>query len=126
MEDSTDGMFAVAGACSGMRSLMAFVALGLAMAYMTRRPLWHRIALAVLVVPVALACNILRVIITGSFQMYGHSELASGTPHTVLGLLMFALGFSVYSLILWGLDHIFVEDNEDGPGDQSQTTGVAS
>ncbi len=125
MEDGTNSMFAAAGACSGMRSLMAFVALGLAMAYMTRRPLWHRIALAVLVVPVALTCNILRVIITGSLQMYGHSELASGTPHTVLGLLMFALGFAMYSLILWGLDHIFVEDTRgDADGQAGDAEGL--
>ncbi len=123
MEDGRDGMFAVAGACSGMRSLMAFVALGLAMAYMTRRPLWHRVALALLVVPVALACNILRVIITGGFQMYGHSELASGTPHTLLGLLMFGLGFALYSAILWGLDHVFVEDDDGGTAGQAQDAG---
>lgn len=126
MEDGTDGGFAVAGACSGMRSLMAFVALGLAMAYVTRRPLWHRVALAVLVVPVAISCNILRVIVTGSFQMYGHSELASGTPHTILGLLMFALGFMMYSVILWGLDHIFVEETEGDADRESRATGAVS
>jgi len=125
MEDGTEGMFAVAGACSGMRSLMAFVALGLAMAYMTRRPLWHRVALAALVVPVALMCNILRVIITGGFQMYGHSELASGTPHTLLGLLMFGLGFAMYLAILWGLDHIFVEDDDDDMNGQARDVGVS-
>ncbi len=113
MESGAHGSFTVAGACSGMRSLMAFVALGLAAAYMTPRPTWHRILMALCVVPVALTCNILRVIITGSLQMYGYPELATGTPHTILGLVMFAVGFGVYSGILWVLDHLVVEADDE-------------
>jgi exosortase len=115
MKGGRSGSFTVAGACSGMRSLMAFVALGLAMAYFAPRPTWHRIAMAVFVVPVAVFCNILRVVITGGLQMYGHPELASGTPHTILGLLLFGLGFAMYLGVLWVLDHLFSEEPEQ-PG----------
>ena len=110
MQGGREGTFTVAGACSGMRSLMAFVALGLAVAYMTDRPMWHRAALAILVLPIALFCNVLRVIITGGLQMYGHGEFAAGTAHTILGLLMFALGFALYLCVLWVMDHLFVEE----------------
>lgn len=110
MQGGDSGAFTVAGACSGMRSLMAFVALGLALAYMTARPTWQRVAMAVFVVPVALLCNILRVIITGCLQMYGHEDLAKGTPHTLLGLIMFAFGFVLYMGLLWILDHLVVEE----------------
>lgn len=114
MEGGHSGTFTVAGACSGMRSLMAFVALGLVIAYMSERPMWHRIVLCTCVVPVAVFCNILRVIITGAFQMYGHDELAAGSSHAMLGLLMFALGIAIYLAVLWVLDHLFV-DEADGP-----------
>jgi exosortase len=107
--------FTVAGACSGMRSLMAFVALGLAMAYFTPRPAWHRVTMALAVVPVALLCNVIRVIVTGTFMMYGYGDLASGTPHMILGLLTFGLGFAIYFGVLWMLDHLFVE-GEGPPG----------
>jgi len=110
MAGGRDGAFTVANACSGMRSLMAFVALGLALAYMTPRPTWQRLAMAVFVVPVALLCNILRVIITGSLQMYELKDLAKGTPHTILGLIMFAFGFVLYMGLLWILDHLVVEE----------------
>ena len=114
------GTFTVAGACSGMRSLMAFVALGLATAYFTPRPAWHRVAMAVLVVPVALFCNILRVVVTGAFQMYQYGNLASGTPHTVLGLVTFGIGFAIYMGFLWILDHLFVEERRTtSPGGES-------
>lgn len=114
MENAQEGTFTVAGACSGMRSLMAFVALGLALAYSTQRPTWHRVALAVSVLPVALFCNVLRVIITGAFQMYGHESLSTGSPHTILGLVMFGLGLALFMGVLWILDHLFVEASDDG------------
>ena len=120
MEGGQEGTFQVAGACSGMRSLMAFVALGLAMACFTPRPAWHRIAMATAVVPVALFCNVLRVIITGSFQMYGYGNLAAGTAHMVLGFLMFGLGFLIYLGILWILDHLFIE----AANEAEETTAV--
>jgi exosortase len=104
--------FAVAGACSGMRSLMAFVAIGLAMAYLTPRPLWHRMAMAVIVFPVALSCNIVRVIVTGVFLIYDKGNLAEGTPHMVLGLLTFGLGMLIYSLAIHVLDRLFLDDDE--------------
>jgi len=123
MEGGHSGTFTVAGACSGMRSLMAFVALGLAIAYVSRRPLWHRIILCVCVVPVAVFCNILRVIITGSLQMYGHEELAGGSSHAILGLLMFALGISFYLAVLWVLDHLFVEGPDESDADGAMPAG---
>jgi exosortase len=115
MRGGVSGAFTVAGACSGMRSLLAFVSLGLAMAYFAPRPAWHRVAMALFVVPVALFCNVVRVIVTGAFQMYDYGNLASGTPHTVLGLLMFGLGFAIYMAILWGLDHLFIEAEDEPP-----------
>lgn len=125
MRGGHDGMFTVAGACSGMRSLMAFAALGLAMAYFTPRPAWQRIAMAISVFPVAMFCNVMRVIITGAFQMYEHGNLASGTPHTVLGLLMFGLGFVIYMAILWVMDHLFVESKDDAPANGSPSGAVS-
>ncbi len=116
MDDGTSGTFTIAGACSGMRSLMAFIALGLGAAYFTPRPLWHRVTMAVVVIPVALFCNIIRVLITGGFQMYGHSDWATGTPHMILGLALFALGMIIYLGILWVLDHAVVDDDSEKGG----------
>ncbi len=129
MDSGRAGQFTVAGACSGMRSLMAFIALGLAMAYFTPRPAWQRVAMAVLVVPVAVFCNIVRVIVTGGLQMAGYPHLASGTPHTILGLLLFGLGFAIYLGALWILDNLFTDEGPDseerGGSDEAANTGTA-
>lgn len=105
------GSFTVAGACSGMRSLMAFIALGLAMAYFSPRPFWHRLVLAIIVAPVAVFCNMIRVVITGIFTIYDYGNLAVGTPHAALGILTFALGFVIYYSFIYIMDHLFEEDD---------------
>ncbi|MEE8169139.1 MAG: exosortase/archaeosortase family protein [Phycisphaerae bacterium] len=111
-QQNTQASFTVAGACSGMRSLLAFTALGLAMAFITPRPTWHRITMAIIVLPVALFCNSLRVVATGLLMVYDWADFAKGTPHSLLGIMTFALGLTMYSLILYILDHLFVETEE--------------
>ncbi len=104
--------FTVAGACSGMNSLLAFTAIGLAMAFFNERPMWHRVVMVILVVPVALFCNVVRVLVTGTLMIYGLKHWAEGTPHMVLGLLTFALGMAIYSGVLYVLDHLMTDDRD--------------
>ena len=80
------------------------------------RAAWLRVAMAVCVVPVALFCNCVRVIITGAFQMYGMGDLATGTPHALLGLGMFALGIGIYMGLLWVFEHLFEPVEGDAAG----------
>ncbi len=55
------GEIAVAEACSGLHLLFAFVALGVMMAFIYRRPLWERIVIMASSVPIAVFCNMVRV-----------------------------------------------------------------
>ena len=55
------GPLTVAEACSGLHLLFAFVALGVMMAYIYKRPLWERILIMASSVPIAVLCNIIRV-----------------------------------------------------------------
>ncbi|HEU5077707.1 MAG TPA: exosortase/archaeosortase family protein [Opitutaceae bacterium] len=52
----------VAAACSGIRSLVAFVALSWIIGYVRLRGFWRRVALVALVVPSALLGNLLRIL----------------------------------------------------------------
>ena len=109
------GTLNVEEACSGMRSTMAFVTLGVAMAYLGERPGWQRLIMVALCVPIAVLCNTIRVTITGLLHVHGHADLARGTAHELLGLLMFAVALSLFALIGYTLSHLFVEEPEDGP-----------
>jgi len=101
----------VAEACSGMRLLMAFVALGVAMAYLHRRPLWQRIVLLASTVPIAILCNIVRVTVTGFIYVLINPMYAQGIYHDILGLTMLPLAFGLYGLLALFMSSLFVDDS---------------
>ena len=111
----THGTLNVEEACSGMRLMMAFVTLGVAMAYLGRRPVWQRLIMVVSCIPIAVFCNAVRVTTTGLLQVHGHEDLAKGTPHQLLGIAMLVLALSLYSALGFVLSRLFVEvtDEED-------------
>jgi len=100
----------VAEACSGMRLLMAFLALGVAMAYLEYRPALHRIILLCSTIPIAMFCNMIRVVITGMIYMYIGPEWAKGELHAALGMVMLVVAFALYGLIAWIMSNMFVEE----------------
>ena len=102
----------VAEACAGMRLLMAFVALGVAMAYLHERPLWQRIILLASTVPIAIFCNIVRVAATGFIYILIDPRYAQGIYHDALGLAMLPLAFGLYGFIAWFMSSLFVHESD--------------
>jgi exosortase len=100
-------------ACSGMRMMMAFCTLGLAMAYLGDRPLWHRAVMVACCVPIAVLCNTIRVCATGVLHVYGMEDLSQGTAHELLGLAMLPIALGLFALVGFVLRNLFVEE----PGD---------
>jgi len=103
----------VAEACAGMRLMMAFVALGVAMAYLSERPIWHRVILVLSTLPIAIFCNFIRVTVTGIFYILVDERLATGSFHTMLGLFMLPLAFLFYWLITLVLNNLYVVEHAD-------------
>lgn len=105
-----DRSLEVAEACSGMRSLTGVIALGVAFAYLCRRPLWERIALVASTIPIAVLTNAARVTATAFLAHWGFKSLVDGPPHAATALVLFA----VSALVLWAeycvLSHLFIED----------------
>ena len=89
----------VAEACSGLRSLVSFLALGAALAYLIQRKTWKRWVLFLINIPIAIAGNAFRVIATGIGTVIAGPEFAEGTIHTVLGLVMFGFGLIVLLIV---------------------------
>ncbi len=100
----------VAEACSGMRLLMAFLALGVAMAYLHYRPMWQRIVLLVSTIPIAIFCNIVRVTVTGFIYILIHPKYTQGIYHDTLGLLMLPLAFGLYGFLAWFISSLFIDE----------------
>ena len=102
----------VAEACSGMRLLMAFVALGVAMAYLHERPLWQRMILLACTVPIAILCNIIRVTATGFIYVLIHPKYAQGIFHDLLGMGMLPLAFGLYAFLAWFMSSLFIDESD--------------
>lgn len=108
------GKLNVEEACSGMRLLMAFLAMGAIMAYLMReKPIWHRIVLLGLCVPIAIFCNFIRVTVTSLLQVYGYDTLAKGGAHAALGLLMMVLALGMFTGTNWMLSRLVTDGAEE-------------
>jgi exosortase len=98
----------VAEACSGMRMLVAFLALGVAIAYTGLAVTWQRVALVLSGVPVAIGVNVLRVFTLGILSLYD-ANFAAGDFHSFVGLVWLVPALMLYLGIMWFLRNLFVE-----------------
>jgi exosortase len=132
----------IAEACSGMRMLMAFLAIGVAMAFTSFRFSWNDVVgaannengsesyfslktiksfvwyvwrpafLIMVALPVAIFVNILRVMTLGLLSI-ADSGFSSGDFHTFVGTLWLIPAFLIYLGIVWILKNIIIDDDED-------------
>lgn len=116
----------VAEMCSGMRSLMAFLALGVAMAYLEDRPNWQRVVFVGSAIPIAICCNILRVTITSCMYLIDKPELGSDFMHEVTGMIMLVPAFGMLWLVGKVLHSLFVETEDDDDESGSDEPANAS
>ncbi|MCO6438027.1 MAG: exosortase/archaeosortase family protein [Phycisphaerae bacterium] len=109
------GQLNVEEACAGMRLMMAFVTLGIAMAYLGDRPGWQRLIMVLCCVPIAVFCNVVRVTATGLLHINGYETLAKGTPHQLMGIAMLVLALGMYLALGWLLSRLFIEESSTEP-----------
>jgi len=82
----------VADACSGLRSLMALVTLGIVFAYFFKRgALWFQLLLVASTIPIAIVVNSFRVALTGLLAHHLGQEVATGAIHDFQGIITFSL-----------------------------------
>ncbi|MFK7790090.1 MAG: exosortase/archaeosortase family protein [Phycisphaeraceae bacterium] len=93
----------VAEACAGMRMLMAFLALGVALAFLFPRAWWQRVIMMALAAPIAIFVNIMRVAVLGWLHLIDPS-LAHGDFHVFVGMLMLIPAAGLLMLVGWCLD----------------------
>jgi exosortase len=83
----------VAEACSGITSLITLLPIGVFIAYFTDSVPWRRVALVLCVIPIALAGNLLRVVLTVLLASEVSLEIATEGPlHLWAGVGTYAIG----------------------------------
>lgn len=101
----------VAEQCSGMRTLVSFIALGGAVCLVATGAWWKRIILMASALPVAVFLNILRVALLAYFAQW-NPELSRGEAHTLIGMLLLIPGFFAYLGLVWVLNKAVAEEPE--------------
>jgi exosortase len=89
----------VAEACSGIRSLVSLLTLGIVYGYFTDPRGGVRVAVALVTVPIAIVANAARVAGTGIAAHYYGPEAAQGFLHTFSGWMVFVVALALLFLL---------------------------
>lgn len=106
---------AVGEECSGLRQVVAFGALALLVAYLSKRGLPFRLGIVLAGVPIAVVANLLRVVLMAFLVMHFGLESISEKKtiawgisyHTAWGLLTMAAGLGLLMAVAWWLGRVF-------------------
>ena len=95
----------VAEACSGIRSLVSLLTLGIVFGYFTDNRLWMRVVIALSTVPIAIVTNGGRVAGTGIAAHRFGPQAAQGFLHEFSGWMVFVVAFlmmlALQRVLLW-------------------------
>ena len=111
----------VAEACSGLRMLTAFIIVAVFVAYMVKRPRWQKVVLVISSIPVAVLCNILRIVATAVLFLHASSEVAEKFFHDFAGLVMMPAAVMLMFGQLWIMAMLTVP--EDKPPQKAVVIG---
>jgi exosortase len=101
---------AVAEACSGLRMLTAFIVVAAFLAFLADRPRWQRVVLLASSVPVAMICNIMRLVATALLFLLVNENVGQKFFHDFAGVSMMPLAILLLMAELWVLSKLVVED----------------
>lgn len=97
----------VAEACSGMRMLTVFFAISAATIIVTRRSRWEKVIIFASALPIALVCNIGRIVATALAHTWFGPETADLIFHDLSGWLMMPSAMAMLYGLLKILDWVF-------------------
>ncbi len=91
----------VVDACSGIRSLISLLAVAVLMAHLMLKGRLRKLVLLLLVPPVAVGVNALRVVITGLMVQRWGTSAAEGMTHDLVGWAVFMVAFALLAGFTW-------------------------
>jgi exosortase len=98
---------AVEEACSGLRMLTAFMVVAAVMAFLANRPTWQKVTLFISSVPIAILCNLIRLVVTALLYLSFDSQVAESFFHDFAGVTMMPLAVFMLLGELWLLRVLF-------------------
>jgi len=96
----------VGAECSGLRQLIALLALATLVAYLGLRTWRARLGLVLAAVPVAVLANVLRVVLMAAGAKWFGIAWMTGTLHNAPGFLVFPFALGLLALFAWALSKL--------------------
>ena len=112
--------FVVDVPCSGLKTAIALLTVGLIVAYLLPGlSLWRRVVLALSSVGVALVANVIRIVIIVLIGIYAGREAAEGFLHGFSNIVTFGLSL----VLMMALGH-FLRDDDEWEDDEEEVAAV--
>ena len=103
----------IAAPCSGMRSLFALLVVGALFSYFRQRVLWRRLALFSAILPIAIAANMIRILVLifaamifGQQWAIGDAEKEVSAFHEATGIVVFLVALLLLQSASWLLNRL--------------------
>jgi exosortase len=109
-----DVRIGVVEACNGLSMLVTFFALSAAVAILIRGHWIYRVSIVFSAIPIALAANILRILVTSILHETVGTGIANLVFHDLAGWFMMPLALGMMGLELWVLKRVLVEQPPAG------------
>jgi exosortase len=94
----------VAPECSGIRSSLALLISGLVMAYLFLRATWTRVALVLVIIPLAIVKNAVRIVVLSWLAVHIDPSFVTGSAlHEKGGIPLFLISLTILGAIAWFL-----------------------
>ena len=93
----------VAQQCSGIRSAMMLLVTSLTLGYLFLKPGWQRVLLVILVLPIAVLKNGVRIFVLATLGIYVDDAWLNGRLHHQGGIVFFVAGTAMVGFAIWVL-----------------------
>jgi len=101
---------AVAEACSGLRMLTAFIIVAGFIAYVVKRARWEKTVLLLSSIPVAVMCNIIRIVVTAILMLMVSTKVGEKFFHDFAGVVMMPAAVLLLFGEIWLMDRLVVPE----------------
>jgi exosortase len=113
---------AVAEACSGLRMLTAFIIVAGFIAFMVKRAYWQKAVLLASSIPVAVICNIIRIVATAILMLLVSTQAGEKFFHDFAGIVMMPAAVLLLFGEIWLMDRLVVPESAAQPKPTSIVT----
>ncbi len=114
-----DDQLLVGEVCGGLRSLIALLAFGAVMAYISKTRPWAQWFLLAMSGPIAIVSNVFRIFLLCVVGYFWGSEVAAGRFHDISGIMIFVVAFALFFGLETQLRRIAPADDEEDNKEQS-------